>query len=446
MEDRRALPLLSCILALFVLRAALAVAIVPPWQGPDEPTHFVLAQVLAMPSVNIDTETVTRQVQGEVIESMARHRWWEPYGGSAPYPLPTRFPQISRLGTGTYAQPLYYGLAAAVLRVTQPGNVERAYWHLRVLAVALGVGTLALGWAGTRLLFGTSVATGATAIAALQPQFLLTAISVNADGLLNLLGAFMWWQVARVFRGHRRDLSVMLLIVATGAAALTKRSGIPVAVVAAAVAAAVCLLPGQLSRVSRIVFRRSLIAALTLAGAVILTATLPVFEQPWADMTRLWTNAFNIRRPLDASLVPAALVYGRLSIDYVWLMAGWLRFPAPEAWLGVATVLTIVGFGGAAALLISPREIRRPLVIAWLFVVVQTASVIGWGFLTLSSPQGRYMFSVIAPATALLWLGLTHASPARVKPYAAPALIAILALLDVTGFSTVLIPAYLPWG
>ena len=89
---------------------------------------------------------------------------------------------------------------------------------------------------------------------------------------------------------------------------------------------------------------------------------------------------------------------------------------------------------------------RRPLVIAWLLVFVQVAAVIGWAYWTRSSPQGRYLFPVIAPATALLWLGLTHAVPLRFRPYAMPLLMALLAVMDVTAFTSVLIPAYLPWG
>ena len=106
----------------------------------------------------------------------------------------------------------------------------------------------------------------------------------------------------------------------------------------------------------------------------------------------------------------------------------------------------MVGFLGAAALIARSPGLRRPMAIAWLFVVVQVATVIGWGFFTLASPQGRYLFPVIAPATALLWMGLTYATPARLRPYAAPALVSLLAVLDVTGFTTVMVPAYLPWG
>lgn len=452
MTEGREVRLLACLLALFICRAIFASAIVPPWQGPDEPTHFALARLLAerqldtavlvkLPDESFAT-TIERDLQRGVLMSMARHRWWEAYGGQAPEPLPTSFRQIQRLGVGVYAQPLYYGVSAATLRITQPSSLEAEYLHLRVLGVVLSVVALSFGWAGTRLLFGPTVAVGATAIGALHPQFLLTAMSVNPDALLNVWGAFMWWQVARLTRGHRLAMSLVLLLIAAAAAVLTKRNGAPLVVVAA-VAVGVTLCSHRTARVSR----RTVFLALVVLGISggVLAAGWQVFERPFTDLGLFWRNALGIRRSLAQATLSQALEYIRISIDYVWLIGGWLRYPAPEPWLWVVRVLTIAGLGSAAMLLRSP-SLRQPLAIAWLFVIAQAAIVVGVSFLTLSSPQGRYLFPVIAPATALLWLGLTHTTPARFRPYAAPVLISILAVLDVTGFTTVLIPVYLPWG
>ena len=430
------------LLALFVCRAVLASVIVPPWQGPDEPVHFVLAQLLTV----ADESVAPRQpeLERQVLESMGRYRWWEPYGGRTPNPLPRSFAAATtRLGVGVYSQPLYYGLGAAVLGVAPPAKLESAYWRLRVLSIALGVATLAMAWAGTRLLFGPAVAIGASAIAALHPQFLLAAISVNPDALLILLGAFMWWQVARVVNGRRPAMSRLLIIVAGIAALLTKRNAIPLVAVAVAVVTA-SMFATQTVRITRRTILLVL-AGLGMCGAVLVGGWL-AFEGPIRELAIFWGNALNIRRPLGGTMLPQAVEYARISIDYVWLVAGWLRFPAPEPWLWVTRALTVTGFASAVTLLFRSPKLRQPMSIAWVFVVVHCATIVGLNFWTLASPQGRYLFPVIAPATALLWLGLTHAAPVRFRPYAAPVLISILAIMDVTGFTTVLIPAYLPWG
>ena len=432
---------LAAVLLLFVCRAVIASVTVPPWQGPDEPTHFLLTRVLAMPGRGL--WEVRPLVEKLVLQSMGEHRWWEPYGGRTPDPIPTNFDQINRLGTGTYAQPLYYGLGAIVLRGARTRGIEDAYWHLRAMSVVLGVAALAIGWAGTRLLFGPLVAIGATAIAALNPQFMLTAISVNPDALLIVLGSFIWWQTARLWTGHRPAMSRILIVITAVACLLTKRGAVPLVAVAAVIVVASLHRPAAWRITRRHV---TWIAIFGAVGIAIMIGAWIAFEGPLAQLAALWRGALNRNRPVSQISLREVIEYGRLSIDYVWLVGGWLRFAAPEPWLWVARILTVTGLAGAATMLVRSPQLRRRWAIAWLFVAVQAAAIVGWGFLTLRSPQGRYLFPVIAPATALLWVGLTDVAPVRFKPYAAPLLIAILAVMDVTGFTTLLIPAYLPWG
>src|SRR5215207_8074610 len=106
---------------------------------------------------------------------MVRHGWWDLYEDPPPDPLPASLSFVFGLGPGTLAQPLYYGLAASALRLTRPADLETGYVHLRALSVMLAILTVALGWAGTRQLFGPETAAGAAAIGVLHPQFLLTA-------------------------------------------------------------------------------------------------------------------------------------------------------------------------------------------------------------------------------------------------------------------------------
>lgn len=429
----------ACLLALFACRALLASVIVQPWQGPDEPGHFIPAQLLARPDGGRWDATVA--VQSEVLKSMGTHRWWEPYGGRTPDPLPTTLSGANaRLSIGTYTQPMYYGAGAAFLRVIPAATLDGAYWRMRIFSVLLALATLAVGWAGTGLLFGPGVALGATAIASLHPQFLLTAISVNPDALVILLGTIIWWLVASVIRGRRVHLSLLLILVTAVAVALTKRNAIPLAFVAALTAAVSLVRPETLGINTRMAGR------VLAVFAVVVTLSALLFLNLAPQLVVSWTSPLQLRRPPDQWTLRNVLDYAQLSVDYVWLIVGWLRFSAPEPWLWVVRTLTVVGFGSAAVLAIRSRDLRRPMAIAGIFVCIQVAVVIPWGFLTLSSPQGRYLLPVIAPATALLWLGLINAAPSRLRPYAAPTLIALLAVMDVTAFTAVLIPAYLPWG
>jgi len=426
---------LAGLLALFICRAVVAGAIVPPWQGPDEPTHFSLAYGLTMPTL------AQQRVERGVLESMVRHGWWDLYEDPPPDPLPTSLTFLFGLGPGTLAQPLYYGLGAAVLRLSGPPDLETAYVHLRVLSVVLAIITLAVGWAGTRLLFGPEIAAGAAAIGALHPQFLLAAVSVNSDALLNVCGAFVWWQAARVITGRQRAFSLALLLIGAAAALFTKRLGTVLVAVAATVAAA-SLFTYRWRRLER----RDLVMAGVLggAGAAVLVGVTLVFGGEVDAWARYVGNALTIRRPLETATIAEAFNFLRMTVDYSWLIAGWLRFEPPDAWIWMSRLLIIGGMAGAAVVLFESGADRPRFVMAWFFVAAQVTAMLFAVFWTIpSAPQARYLFPVFAPITVLLYVGLKRSVPRTFHQHWPVALVLVLAAMDVTGFTTVHIPTYI---
>lgn len=441
-RDHRAL--LAIIIALFVCRALAADAIVPHWQGPDEPSHFGQVKLLTMPDGG--TAAARVEVERRVLQSMARHRWWELYQQPTPDPVPRAFVEVddgSRLAPGSLARPTYFWLGAGALRLVSPSNLESEYRVLRIVSVILSAAALICGWAGTRLLFGVSTATGAVSIAALHPQFLLSTVSVNPDVLINLCGAFMWWQAARLqqTKALGRAISVVLIVVTAVVAAMAKRNGIPLLIIAGvlSILAFVRSVPHTNRRVP---FAAA--AILTIVG----TGTVVYASWSWIDVvfSRLLASSSDsliVRQSAEDMTLASLLPFLGAAIDTAWLVAGWLRFPAPELWLWTARLLTIAGLLGAVRLLVSSPSVRRSLSLAWLFVGVQAAPLLGIAFIGGAVPQGRYLFSVLVPATVLLWLGLHRWVPAAARPYAAPTIVCIFAALDVTGFTMVLIPAYL---
>jgi hypothetical protein len=288
------------------------------------------------------------------------------------------------------------------------------------------------------------VAFGATAIAVLHPQFLLAALTVNPDALLILLGAALWWLLARIIAHQRPVLSAGLLIIVAVAAVVTKRNSVPI--VAAALAVAVATVAW--SRGARL--SRTTVAAMAAAGVVALTAVAWVWFGGMAGIGEylilFFRDALRTRRPIDSITLRQVVDYAVLSIDYVWLVAGWLRFDPPDPWLWIVRTATIVGFGGALALTIRSAGLRAPMTVAWTLLLVHGGVLFAWGFLTLASPQARYVFPVLAPATALLFLGWTTLMRRVAAAQTVAVILAVLAMLDATSFALVLVPAYLPWG
>ena len=426
------------LLALFVCRAFLANAVVPPWQGPDEPGHFTTTYDLTVPP------PARQNVQADVLQSMVRNRFWALNEDLPPDPLPRRFEQIYEraLGLGNLAQPLYYSLGAIALEVSRPANLETAYYHLRFLGVMLAVAAIGLGWAGTRLLFGPEVAVGALAIGALHPQFLLASINVNADVLVNFWGAFVWWQAARVLTGHRRALSVILMLVGAVAALFTKRIGMILVGVSLVVAVASIFV----NRTWRLQRREALLITMGVGICVCMLVVLGVlFREQVVSLWVYWRDAFTPRTSLADATGSEALRFARMTVDYFWLIAGWLRFQPPYAWLWVARILIVAGMAGAVLQLITARTGRLPLSVAWLFVVAQLIAMLATVFwLAPSAPQARYLFPVFVPITVLLYVGLRRLVPRRFEAQWPVALVVLLLMLDVTGFTTVHLQSYVP--
>lgn len=427
--------LLACLLTLFLCRAGIASAIVPPWQGPDEPIHFGLTRLLAME----DGTTQQANLEQRVIQSMARHRWWEPYREITPDPLPRSFYVMGgRLGGGTYDQPLYYGLGAFILRLAQPVDLEAAYRILQALNVVLIAAALVFGWVGTRLLFDSLTAAGATALAVLSPQFLLTALTVSPDALVILLGAAIWWLAARIVRGHRRGFSIALLVIGAVAALMTKRSAIPLAAVAGIVTFAT--IGAYTRRLSRPSVVAGSLALLVAAGTLMLAWQL--YHDNFRRLVAFWWTGLNFRRGPEEMTVASLLRMIPQSIDHAWLTVSIARLQAPETWLWIARVLTVGGFAGAAVLMARRQAWARHLWLPWIFVAFQMAAVYAIAIRNVVLPEARFIFPVFAPAFALMWTGWIWLVPAPIRPRAPILLIASVAILDVTAFTIALIPAY----
>jgi hypothetical protein len=378
---------------------------------------------------------------------MARHGWWEPHGVAAPAVLPRTFYDLGQqLGGGSYSQPLYYAVGAAVIRLTGSGDLEHAYWALRALGMLLGAATILCIWAGSRLLLGGSAAAGVAAVAAVFPQFVLTALTVSPDVVVIALGGVIWCQVARLLRGHRPALSAILIMLAALAAVLAKRSALPLA--AAALVSTLWLLAAGTGPRGR---RRAAIvaAAFVVAGLVLAAVVLFAFQDVASNLLVLWQQALRSRRGIGQGLEPPLTLPILLSvvpaaIDHVWLNAGWSRFPAPESWAWLARIVTVAGFLGATAAVLRRAGDRRPLVLAFLFVGIQFAAILAIFVRNAVGPEARFLFPVFAPALTLMWTGWMWLVPAPARRHAPVLLVGAVAALDISGFLTVVVPAYLP--
>jgi hypothetical protein len=432
----------AVIVLIFVLRGAFAIAVVPPWQHPDEPQHLALAHVLARQAELNLSDRRDADVEHRILRSMAAHRWWGHYGEVAPNPLPASFNGVPDHISSTATQPpAYYVLASAVLARSGIEDPLRQSYALRWMALTLAVPTLLCIWAGTRRLFGPWVAGGAMLLTALHPQFVLMSTAVNPAALVNLCGAAFWWQAARLLTGAPAATSLAVLTAATLVGVFTKRAGAPLVLMLAAVP----LIAWVRGRIA--VWRASWPAVVGATGGLVV-ATVVAAVWLWPEIERLgdsWSYSIKF------SWADRARDWGFFRrftsglFDSAWLVAGWLRYPAPPVWLILMRVLVVGAAGGCLVGLRHPAMAvwRTGFALAGVLVFIQVAGVYGGIYVNGYGPQGHYLFPVIGPFMALVWVG-THACwPRQYWPYVSIGVVAFFVVFDVVGWGHVILPAYL---
>ena len=432
----------ALIVLIFVLRGALAIAVVPPWQHPDEPQHLALAHVLARATELDLSDRRDVDVEHRILRSMAAHGWWRHYGEREPNPMPASFEGVpEHISTTVTAPPAYYLLASAVLSLSGLEELVAQAYTLRWMALALAAVTLLCIWAGARRLFGPWVAGGATLLTALHPQFVLMSTAVNPAALINLCGAVFWWQAARLLTGAPAATSLALLTAVTLLGVFTKRAGAPL-VAMLAIVPMIAWTRGRLGQ-----WRPSWTAlagatvGVVVAGVVVAVWLGPEVERlsaswsyalrfSWAERARDWA----FFRRFTAGL-----------FDSSWLVAGWLRYPAPSVWLVLVRLLVVAGAVGCLVGLRRPALAgwRTGLVLAGTLVALQAAGVYGGIYLNGFGPQGHYLFPVIGPFMALVWVGVHAWWPRRYWAYISISVVAFLVVFDAVGWGSVILPAFL---
>jgi len=219
--------------ALTLLHGLLYLALLPPWQTPDEPTVFeyaaLVAQLGRVPT-NADRDLA---LERRISDSLTRQHFFEYLTGHPP-PAPPNDLEAARVSFFMPRQvgsdpPLYFILAALPLKLLSARPIEQQLLALRLLGLLLATATVLCAYAAARELlphtqgFALAVALGL----ALQPMFVFVGAGASNDSLANLIGAALCWLLIRLLRcgvslGRAAGLLALLL-----AGALTKRTLLP---------------------------------------------------------------------------------------------------------------------------------------------------------------------------------------------------------------------------
>ncbi len=430
MQEKRWLTL---IFSLYFMLAGAYSWGVPPWEGPDEPAHYILAVNLA------------RVGKFSSIQRNYEAGQPQPYYWLASVPLK-----------------VLYEINPAWVEVVYPerdyGNVRQSapifFWSadnylflpglylLRWLNILLGAGALGLNYAAMKRFTHPDLSPlplTALALGALAPQFLHTTATVANDTLGILAGASLFWLMAKIMS---ENISPRWLGMAVGLGILlpvmTKLTALPIGLV----------LIGGVALNARqrwpLHWKRLVgVGALLGVGSVLLLALL----LPTTGML-LWRQ-IQLR---VFSVSPEAL-----SLDYLWEMVsqvvwsywgkvGWLAVGLPGWVIAGLTGLGLLGAGMDVRRCWGENDTREGVTrwADWLVIVaagLTGLAVLKNGLNTVNS-QGRYLFPTLGPLTLIMVRGWEGLLPARWRRYLLPGIIGLMLGINVMLWMGGIIPVY----
>jgi len=401
---------------------------VPPWQNPDEPTHFEYAQLLS-------GKADTTPLQAEIIVSMDRHNYWELVKVETPLVLPESF-SLAPFLQGAPSQirknpPLYYFIAGLFLRPVTTLSLESRLYCLRFFSLLLTLATVVvIGLAIRELPGNPSVSLAFLAPAVLIPQFIMIGASVSVEPAVNLVGAVIFLLCMRMwFRGFSVSRAALIFSACLVGLVISYK------LTALLLPAVICCIfsPGSISK-HRHPARGLILLILLAAGYLLLTWFFP--EAIAKLMTRLSMGLSGIlgivERGSEISRGYWAWFNTRV-FESVWFRYGWMKYSLPGVYYNFLQVFCLVSLVGlATGCLRRPYFHRvRELFPSIIFAVSSLLALyLYWGATGgESSAQGRHLFLAAGPWGILFGTGYLGFFPRRSQGGAAIGLTVLFILL-----------------
>ncbi len=453
--------LIRYLLPLAFLHGLLYLALVPPWQHYDEPTHFEYARLVALLERRPESGEVDRETNRKIADSMYRFGFWSP--GVRPDLLG---PQGPNIGITQFVHPsLYYTLVSVPVDWLRYLSVETQLYAARLVSLGLYLCIIVVAWRVCTLLLPDDYLSQVSVplLIILTPAFSDMMSATNNDVLVNFSITTLLLGCVLLVRDGIQPVPLLLALLSLSVALLSKRTAV-VGIVPFTLA-----LFWSLRRRPMHWWLYSLILVGGVLGAIVISVRLAAFgegssiQQPF--VLRSWLIDLD-RHYLRLSLEQ---IFGSLfdwertrglypSVGRVLFASFWMRFGWGHVKIGILWeygMLGLVMLGGIGLLLQGIHWRRRFSIwqqrCIWIFIVTLLAA---WfaalirvhplppeatGFYV---PVGRYIHLAILPTIWLLLWGIQGVVRQRWRAYSVCMLVLFFIAIDTTAWSYTLVNFY----
>jgi len=171
------------------------VFLTPPWQAPDEITHYEYIDILSRAKLFQIRHESDYVLQRRIINSMDRFNAWNYVFRERPSPMPKKFwglPLYGGSNTKLKRPPLYYILGSFVLKIFGTDDLLLKHYSIRLFSLLLSLLTLFFVYKAAKIIFPDDpyLSLTATCLVAFLPEFLITGFKVHTlPGIGDFLNA-----------------------------------------------------------------------------------------------------------------------------------------------------------------------------------------------------------------------------------------------------------------
>lgn len=445
-------------LSLFLIRGFLYLALIPPWQAPDEPTSVELLLTMQARGRLVSIPDMDLDVQRIITSSMVRGDYWKYGYGRNPGGAAPIFEQIWPGRTQLNRPPLYQLLLLPGAYATASWPIEARLYVFHALSLLMVAGTALSVLSVGRTFAGELPALPwvVAALAMFHPQLTLIGVSVNSDNFAGLVGSLVFLVLLKLFRDGLSWRRVVLLAGLIAMGIWTKRTTfflLPTVIIALLV-----LLGAQWRRLQAYHRRRiGLVGGAVgiafggllftpLAPTIVRTVSFNFFDYQLAGrFGQFVAQLQNPQMPFGTWFATAVMFLNRT----FWADVGWHRGVLPPIFN--ALLLGFVASSWLAALALTDRLRRRwqPwqrnfLLICWIGLglnLVQTF-IHFFTYAEIGLPHGRYLFPSFVPIMLLIALGVCGWWPHRWTKWGSTVVLLFAMSFDLYAIFGLILPAF----
>ena len=445
--------LLIGIVIVYLAWSAIYAALTPPWESPDEPSHYLYVRYLAEhgtpPGPSPIEQTGPFWANGFVT---SMYEWHHPVLGYVPHALvyriwssldpqglPQTFPPVNPLYELGVIRNAYLFLPETIA----PLDWIRSYrglFTLRLTSSLLGALTIVCVWgiASTVWPSDSVFAIVAAATVALVPEFIYINSNVRNDSATYLISSAVTWLLVRLIAHpgpapQRRK--VLLLGLVCTVAWLTKSTLLFVLPLTAIVLAIAYPYPRAWP---------ALLAWLVTPLVIGVGLYYLIFPQ-----ARQGLESIQELTRIDLTTITWSTLTDGLPLlrDLFWARFGWANVVLPPLWTEIPTVLGLGGIVTSIAVLIRGRRIGKcPMTGRQLAVLTVALGLVVLAFVRFNlatfQPQGRYLFPVIGVLAILALVGPWQVGGKRGRKLVTTVIVLDLMLLNLVSSIKYIYPAY----